>query len=93
MDPLTCKLLFNSIGELYYIDLFRGKDAEEEWSLLIILVFDFCIRDNDIVDILLVMNRRQPGGLGDFTLLESLASLGSLKNDVVTINLPEAISS
>lgn len=91
-SPLALELLLNRCWKLDYIDLLRSKDAQEEGSLLLFLVFDLCVRHNDVVHILLVMLRIQPDGPGNFPLLEPLATLSCLKDNVILVDFHESVS-
>ena len=90
--PLALELLLNSSWKLDYIDLLRGKDAQEERSFLLFLVLDLSVRHDDVVDVLLVMLGVQPHSPGNFPLFEPLTTLSGLKNDVILIDFPESVS-
>ena len=92
LGPFSCELLLEGVGQLNDLNVLRGKDTEEEWALLFLFVFDFCVGYYDVVHIPLVMNRRQPSGLCDFSLFESLTALSSCQNYVISVDLPETIT-
>lgn len=70
-----------------------SEHSEEEWSLfgsLDRLIFN--VWYDDVVYILLVVGGLQPNSACDFTLFESLETLGSLKHNVLAVNLPQSVS-
>lgn len=90
--PLALELLLESGGELHHFDLLRCKYAKEEGSLFFLLVLDLRIGYDYIVHMFLIMDGIKPNGLGDFALFEPLTALSSLKDDVVPVDFPEAVS-
>ena len=90
--PFALELLLYSSWKLDYIDLLRGKDAQEEGSFLLFLVLDLSVRHYDVVDILLVVLGVQPYSPGNFPLFEPLTTLCGLKNDVILVDFPESVS-
>lgn len=90
--PLALELLLESGGELHHFNMLGCKYAKEEGSLFFLLVLDLCVRYDYIVHMFLIMDGIKPNGLSDFALFESLTALGRLKDDVVPVDFPEAVS-
>jgi hypothetical protein len=91
--PFALELLLDGAGELPEVDWVRGKNSEEERSLLLLLVGGVLRVWNDhVMDRLLLILGQQSACLSDFTLTESLETRRRLKHNITLADFPEPVA-
>lgn len=91
--PLALELLLYGVWKLHQVNWVRGEHSQEEWPLLLRLVLRVvCVWYYHVVARLLIVLWSQPASLGDFTIAESLKTLGSFHHDIAFVDLPKSVS-
>ena len=91
--PLALKLLLDGAWKLPEVDWIRGKNSEEEWSLLLFFVGRVLrVWNNHVMNWFLLMFGQQSTCLRDFTLSESLKSRRCFEHNVTLTYFPKPIT-
>ena len=92
LSPLTFESLLDSIWHLNKLDWVRGKYSQEEWSLsFFFLCWMLGVRDDHVMNWLLVVFREQNNVACDLSLAKSLRSSWSLKHNILLVDFPKSI--